>query len=409
MECERPARLLELPGTPQPTTVRTPTMRLISAAVRARVACLPALLCGTPLAASPRAAYHATSMSLGTAAALPKSETQVEALLQAMPEADGRDMLIAVLDTGCDLAAAGLQTTSDGRPKYVDFLDCTGGGDIDTSKAVQRNEDGTVTGLSQRKLTLGPWAEGVDEFRVGALRLFALGSMPLSVLRRIKRERKERFSASHQQSVAALQRQLDSLDKASKLDKDERAARKKDLETTLEQLKEAMTKCASAPWPPPPPTRPLPSHSIQRQPHAVTRAVSTTCIQVAKRLPLPDAPDTVLSACSWQVRGRGPTPRRLAVEGAAVARRRRGGRAAGALARWITPSRSPTLAAADEHAPFRAHACRCGARSSRRRARVATWVRSSRWRRTRTSGRWRCSLPSPSEPFGAFPVPSDPF
>ena len=38
---------------------------------------------------------------------------------------------VAVLDTGCDLAAAGLSTTSDGRPKYIDFIDATGGGDVD--------------------------------------------------------------------------------------------------------------------------------------------------------------------------------------------------------------------------------------------------------------------------------------
>ena len=39
-------------------------------------------------------------------------------------------------------AAAGLLTTSDGKPKFVDFLDCTGGGDIDTSKkAASREQD----------------------------------------------------------------------------------------------------------------------------------------------------------------------------------------------------------------------------------------------------------------------------
>ena len=58
-------------------------------------------------------------------------------------------------------AAAGLLTTSDGKPKFVDFLDCTGGGDIDTSKkAASREQDGglVLDGLSGRTLKLGDWA-----------------------------------------------------------------------------------------------------------------------------------------------------------------------------------------------------------------------------------------------------------
>ena len=74
------------------------------------------------------------------ASTLPKDETGVSQLRDTNPEADGRGVLVAVLDTGCDLAAAGLQTTSTGQPKYVDFLDCTGGGDIDMSVSRKKSE-----------------------------------------------------------------------------------------------------------------------------------------------------------------------------------------------------------------------------------------------------------------------------
>ena len=51
------------------------------------------------------------------ARALPDGSCRPVVWLQAHPEFDGRGVIVAILDTGVDPGAAGLATTSDGRPK----------------------------------------------------------------------------------------------------------------------------------------------------------------------------------------------------------------------------------------------------------------------------------------------------
>lgn len=175
---------------------------------------------------------------------IPKVETGIYELRAKYPgTGDGAGVKIAIMDTGCDLLAAGLSgTTSDGvTPKYLDFIDCTGDGDVPMDSKViefeyKDGEENTVEGLSGRKLVLGEWAKDVKEMKLGAIRLYEL--LPRSILRRVKKERKEAFMMKHQTLISSTQLKLDKLN-ASKNTEDEKDAadkQKKELKLMLEQL-----------------------------------------------------------------------------------------------------------------------------------------------------------------------------
>ncbi|KAG0024500.1 tripeptidyl-peptidase II Tpp2 [Entomortierella chlamydospora] len=120
---------------------------------------------------------------------LPKEETEAAAFLKKYPTYDGRNTIIAILDTGVDPGAAGLQFTSDGKPKIIDIVDCSGSGDIPTTTIVKatENEDGTpvITGLTGRKLHLSKeWKNPTGEYRIGIKRAYDL--FPEELAERIK-------------------------------------------------------------------------------------------------------------------------------------------------------------------------------------------------------------------------------
>ncbi|MCF3648208.1 S8 family serine peptidase [Synoicihabitans lomoniglobus] len=119
-------------------------------------------------AALPAAEPTPTDFEALRSGLIPKEEVGANAFLAEHPTYDGRDVVIAIFDTGVDPAAAGMAVTTTGERKVVDMIDASGSGDVDTSTVVQRAEDGALAGLSGRSLSL---PDGVvnpsGDFRLG--------------------------------------------------------------------------------------------------------------------------------------------------------------------------------------------------------------------------------------------------
>ncbi|KAI8884711.1 hypothetical protein K501DRAFT_247452 [Backusella circina FSU 941] len=168
---------------------------------------------------------------------MPKQDTQAASFIKKYSNYDGRGTVIAIMDTGVDPGAAGMQVTTDGKPKVIDIVDCTGGGDVDTSKIVKAtSENGkqVVEGLSGRKLTLGNWNCPSGEYRVGLKRAYEL--FPSDLKSRIKAERRSNFVKKHAQLLTEAQSRLAEYNKKEKsLQEDHEKA---DLEARVEELKE---------------------------------------------------------------------------------------------------------------------------------------------------------------------------
>ena len=143
---------------------------------------------------------------------LPKQETQCASFLASKPSFDGRGTLIAIFDTGTDIHAPGLLTTTEGKPKIVEAADCSGSGDVDVSTVVKASEGGELQLLSGRRIS-GLTAAG-GEYHIGLKRAYELFPEPL--VHRLKKSRKQKWDDAQRQLETALHRQIQAAEDGSK-------------------------------------------------------------------------------------------------------------------------------------------------------------------------------------------------
>lgn len=158
---------------------------------------------------------------------LPKETTQALQFIKKYPEYDGRGVRVAILDTGVDVAAIGL----DEKGKIVDAIDCTGSGDISLVEVKPLNDkvdDSTISltsPLTGRTLLISTQNQNpTGQWWAGAQAAYKL--WPNDLIARRKAERKKEFDVEHgkifdtvQQKIYDLEHKAKSSGDASEKDK----------------------------------------------------------------------------------------------------------------------------------------------------------------------------------------------
>ncbi|XP_050313767.1 tripeptidyl-peptidase 2 isoform X2 [Anthonomus grandis grandis] len=168
---------------------------------------------------------------------LPKNETGAASFLTKYPTYDGRGIVIAILDSGVDPGAPGLQKTSDGKIKVIERFDCSGCGDVDTKTIVEPDDEGYITGLTGRKMRIpNNWNNPSGTFRIGVKNAFDL--YPERLRDRVKGEYKKKNWKEGQRNVLSnLWRDLSQLeDKQKKTLNETEKLLKEDCEAKVEFL-----------------------------------------------------------------------------------------------------------------------------------------------------------------------------
>lgn len=141
---------------------------------RAGLAAALALLASAARAQQPQAVPPDVAFARGW---MPLRSTGVDAFRQAYPAADGRGVLIGILDSGIDPGIPGLQVTTTGSPKILDLRDFSGEGRVVLAPVTPRGDSvavgdarlggfGRVAGFNPK----GPWYGGtLAEIPLGEL------------------------------------------------------------------------------------------------------------------------------------------------------------------------------------------------------------------------------------------------
>ncbi|KAL7107112.1 hypothetical protein ACP275_06G033500 [Erythranthe tilingii] len=171
------------------------------------------------------------------ASLMPKKEIAADRFVEAHPEYDGRGVLVAIFDSGVDPAADGLKVTSDGKPKILDVIDCTGSGDVDTSTVVKADDSGCIVGTSGNSLVVNSsWKNPSGEWHVGCKLVYELFTSTLTD--RLKKERKKRWDEKNQEAIAEAVKQLDEFDKKhTKVDDTNMKKNREDLQSRVDLLR----------------------------------------------------------------------------------------------------------------------------------------------------------------------------
>uniref|UniRef100_A0A8R1HSD4 Tripeptidyl-peptidase 2 n=1 Tax=Caenorhabditis japonica TaxID=281687 RepID=A0A8R1HSD4_CAEJA len=138
---------------------------------------------------------------------LNKTDTEQELFLSENPTYDGRDIIIAILDTGVDPSLPGMQVTTTGERKMLDVIDCSGAGDVDTS-TIRSVKDGAIDGLSGRKLQIPEkWSCPTGKYHVGLKPIFELYTKGVKT-RWINERKEDVVGPSHNSSTAEALKKL---------------------------------------------------------------------------------------------------------------------------------------------------------------------------------------------------------
>jgi tripeptidyl-peptidase-2 len=174
--------------------------------------------------------------SFPAASLLPKDETGVTRFLAEHPAYDGRGVVVAIFDTGVDPGAPGLQVTTDGKPKIVDLVDGSGSGDVSTKTVRRADADGTLLGLSGRRLAVAALANPSGDFRLGLKPAFEL--WPAGLVTRMKERRRERLEEAHRPLLAEARRALEAFDAAHASPSDDEKLQREELAARVDVLRE---------------------------------------------------------------------------------------------------------------------------------------------------------------------------